>query len=94
MAAAFCGALVCCLLSIDDLHGCLYRLWLFSLTARCSLGTVLIGLKPQVRCTAVASVVSVFIGVEKETWPISHFCDRVDRHASHAYYAAPSRASE
>ena len=56
---------------------CVYRLWPFWLTARCSLGTVLIGMK--VHCTSVASVVSLFIGVEKKTWPISHFHDRVDR---------------
>ena len=58
---------------------CVYRLWLFSLTARCSLGTVLTGMKPEVRYTSVASVVSLFVGVEKKMWPISHICDRVDR---------------
>ena len=48
-------------------------------TARCSLRTVLTGMKPEVRCTTVASVVSLFVGVEKKTWPISHFCDRVNQ---------------
>ena len=69
-AAAFCRALVCCLLCVSPLT--------FSLTATCSLGTVLTGMKPEVLCTSVASIVSLFIGVEKKTWPISHFCDRVD----------------
>ena len=45
---------------------CVYRLWLFSLTASCSLGTVLIGMKPEVYCTSVASVVSLFIGAQKK----------------------------
>ena len=71
-AAAFRGALICCLL---------YVLFLAFLvvTARCSLGTVLTGMKPEVRCTTVASVVSLFVGVEKKTWPISHFRDRVNQ---------------
>ena len=66
------------------LHGapiiacCVYRFWLFSLTVRRSYGTVLIGIKLEVRCTSVASLVSLFIGVEKKTWPVSHFRDRVD----------------
>ena len=29
--------------------------------------------------TFVVSLVSLFIGVKKKTWPVSHFCDRVDR---------------
>ena len=37
---------------------CVYHHWLFSLTTRCSLGTV-IGMKPEVHCTSVASVVSL-----------------------------------
>ena len=37
------------------------------------------GMKHEVRCTSVASVVSLFVGVEKKTWPVSHFCDRLDR---------------
>ena len=67
----FCGApIVAC---------CVYRLWLFSLTVRRSYGTVLIGIKLEVRCTSVASLVSLFIGFEKKTSPVSHFRDRVDR---------------
>ena len=58
---------------------CVYRFWLFSLTVRRSYGTVLIGIKLEVRCTSVASLVSLFIGIEKKTWPVSHFRDRVDR---------------
>ena len=69
MAAAFRGALLCSFLCVQ------YRLWLFSLTVRCSPGTVLIAMKPEVHCTSVASVVSVFIGIGKKTWPISHLCD-------------------
>ena len=75
----------------------MYRLWLFSLTARCSPGTVLIGMKPEVHCTSVASVVSLFIGVGKKTWLISHFRDRVDRQPSWLLTITtlrPSRASE
>ena len=71
-----------------------YHFWLFSLTVRCSLGTVLIGMKPEVRCTSVASVVSLFIGVEKKTWPISHFRNRVDRQPtgfSRLLHSAPQR---
>ena len=51
----------------------LYHLWLFSLTARCGLGTV-------------------FIGVEKKTWPISHFLRlswSTTIMASHTYYTPP-----
>ena len=58
---------------------CVYHVWLFSLTVRHSYGTVLVGIKLEVCCTSVASLVSLFIGVEKKTWPVSHFCDRVDR---------------
>ena len=39
-------------------------------------------MKPEVHCTSVASVVFVFIGVGKKTWPISHLRDRVDRQPS------------
>ena len=39
----------------------------------------LIGMKPEIHWTSLASVVSLFIGVENKTWPISHFCDWVDR---------------
>ena len=35
-------------------------------------------MKPVACCTSVASIVSLFLGVEKKTWPISHFCDRVN----------------
>lgn len=55
-----------------------YRLWLFLLTVRCSLRTVLIPMKPEVRCTSVASIVSLFIDIEKKMWPISHFRDWAD----------------
>ena len=57
---------------------CVYRLGLLSPTARCSLGTVLTDMKPEVHCTFVASAVSLFIGIEKKMRPISRFCDRVD----------------
>ena len=60
--AAFHRTLVCC--------G--YHLWLFLLT-RCSLGTVFIRMKPEIRCTSVSSLVSLLIGVEKKTWPIVTF---------------------
>ena len=40
--------------------------------------SVLIGMKLEVRCTSVASVVSLFIGVVKKTWPVSHFRNQVD----------------
>ena len=36
-------------------------------------------MKPEVRCTSVASVVYLFIDVEKKTLPISHFHDRVEQ---------------
>ena len=57
------------------------RFWLLSLTVRRSFRTVFIGIKLEVRCTSVASFVSLFIGIEKKMWPVtvSHFRDRVDR---------------
>ena len=68
-----------------------YRLWLFSLTVRCSLRTVLTGMKPEVRCTSVASIVSLFVDVGKKTWPISHFAieSMTTYMVSHAYYTPP-----
>ena len=36
-------------------------------------------MKPEVRCTSVASVVYLFIDIEKKTLPISHFHDRVEQ---------------
>ena len=72
---------------------CVYRLWLFSLTARCSLGTVLTGMKPEVRYTSVASVVSLFVyrRWEENVANKSHL--RSSRSttymASHAYYTPP-----
>ena len=66
-AAAFRGALVSCLLCVPSLTFLVE-----------SNQTVLTGMKPEVRCTSAASVVSLFLGVEKKTWPISHFSDRVD----------------
>ena len=59
MAHTFCGApIVTC---------CVYHLWLIMFTANLSLGTVLIGMKLEVCCTSVASVVSLFIGIKKKT---------------------------
>ena len=54
----FCGALIvaCCVC-------------LFLLTVRHSLRPVLICMKSELRCTSVASVVYLFIGVEKKTCP-------------------------
>ena len=54
---------------------CVYRLWLFSLIARHRLGTVFIGMKPEVSFTSVASLVSLSIGVEKKTWPVQQIAD-------------------
>ena len=76
---------------------CVYRLWPFLLTARCSLGTVLIGMKPEVHCTFVASVVPLLIGIVKKVWPISHFLDRVNGQPTWLLMLTtlcPSRASE
>ena len=68
---------------------CVYRLWLFSLRARFSLGTVLISMKPEVCCTSVGSAVSLFIGVEKKMWPIT--IESIDdQHGfSHLLHSAP-----
>ena len=69
---------------------CVYRLWFFSLTVRRSYGTVLI--KPWVCCTSVASLVSLFIGVEKKTWPVTDFAIESfdNRHGfSHSLRSAP-----
>ena len=62
------------------------RFWLFLLTVRRSYGTVLIGMKLEVRCTSVASLVSLFIGIEKKTWPVNHFRDRIDRQPPRAFF--------
>ena len=54
-------------------------------------------MKPEVHCTSVASVVSIFVGSEKKTWPISHFHDSsrsTTVMAFHAYYAPPLEGSE
>ena len=32
-------------------------------------------MKLEVHCTSVASLVSLFVAVEKKTWPVSHFCN-------------------
>ena len=70
-AAAFHVVLICCLLYVLSLA-------FLVVTARCSLGTVLTGMKPEVRCTSVASVVSLFVDVKKKMWPISYFCNWVN----------------
>ena len=85
VAAAFRGALLCSLLCIP------------SLAFLVDSETVLIAMKPEVHCTSIASVVSLFIGVGKKNWPISHFRDRVDRQPSWLLTLTtlrPSRASE
>ena len=61
---------------------CVYRLWLFSLTAMRNPRAALICMKPKVRSTFVGSVVSLLTGVEKKTWLISHFRNRADRRPS------------
>ena len=48
--------------------------------------------KPEVRCTSVTSV-SLFVGVEN-TWPISHFCNRVDKQPTWLLTLRPLKASE
>ena len=70
-AHAFHGAPTCCLL-------CgvlpLTFLWQQNITSK----LVWMGMKREVHCTSLASVVSLFIEVENKTWPISHFRNWVD----------------
>ena len=89
MAAAFRRALLCSLLCVPSLA--------FLVDSETQLRTVLIAMMPEVHCTSVTSVVSLFIGGGKKTWPISHFCDRVDRQPSWLLTFTtlrPSKASE
>ena len=86
MAPTFRGELVCCLLYV-------YRLKLFSLTARRSLRTVLISMKPEVHCTSVASTVSLFIGIENGQ-SLSQLSQSTTDMASDTNYTSSSKASK
>ena len=58
-AAAFREVLLCSLLCVPSSG--------FLVDSEIQSRTVLIALKPEVHCTSVASVVSLFIGVRKKT---------------------------